>query len=196
MYEYRKLNREQQKKLVEERLKKGHPPHSPPHLIQNQPFYLITAACYEHKHRLTSVSRRQQLFQLLSEMFTSQNIKIFAWVILPNHYHLLISTVDFKWLSKQLRLVHGRTARQWNLEDQVTGKLWCSYSDRAIRDEKHYYTVVNYIHYNPVKHGFTDSPYHWENSSLHQYLQEKGRDWLRNCWVEYPVKDYGKDWDI
>ena len=115
---------------------------------------------------------------------------------MPSHYHILISTVDFQWLSKKLRLIHGRTARQWNLEDQVTGKFWCSYSDRAIRDDQHYYQVLNYIHYNPVKHGFANSPYDWESSSVHQYLKEKGREWLRSCWVEYPVKDYGQEWDI
>ncbi|SKB15415.1 conserved hypothetical protein [Planktothrix sp. PCC 11201] len=196
MYEYRKLNPEQRQKLIEERLQKGYPRHSPPHLIENQPFYLLTAACYEHQHRLHTVARRQPLFQELSEVLIQEEIEIIAWVILPNHYHILTSTVDFQWLGKQLRLIHGRTAHQWNLEDQVKGKLWCCYSDRAIRNNQHYYQVINYIHYNPVKHGFTDSPYYWENSSVHRYLEEKGRDWLRNCWVEYPVRDYGQKWDI
>ena len=65
-----------------------------------------------------------------------------------------------------------------------------------IRDDQHYYQVLNYIHYNPVKHGFANSPYDWESSSVHQYLEEKGREWLRSCWVEYPVKDYGQEWDV
>jgi len=195
MYEYRKLSREQQRKLVEERLQKGHPRHTPPHPIRNQPYYLITAACYEHKHRLNTAARRQLLFEILSEALNSQGITVYGWVILPNHYHILISTVDFLWLSQTLRLIHGQTARQWNLEDGKRGKFWCSYSDRAIRDDRHYYQVLNYLHYNPVKHGFANSPYDWEQSSIHQYLQDKGQEWLRSCWVEYPVKDYGREWD-
>ena len=196
MYQYRKLTKEQQNQLVKERLQKKHPSHTPPHLIINQPYYLITAACYEHKHRLNTVKRRQFLFEQITQILTKQNIQIGAWVILPNHYHFLISNVNFVWLSKELRLIHGRTAYQWNLEDGVKGKIWCSYSDRAIRSEKHYYTVLNYIHYNPVKHGFANSPYDWKHSSVHKYLQEKGRDWLRSCWVEYPIKDYGQEWDV
>ena len=101
----------------------------------------------------------------------------------------------YKWLSKELRLIHGRLARQWNLEDNLSGKVWCSYSDRAIRSENHYYTILNYIHYNPVKHNYVKSPYDWPESSIHWYYENKGRDWLRDCWVNYPVKDYGKDWD-
>lgn len=195
MYEYRKLSPEQKAEVVRQRLQKGYPPHSPPHPIPDSSHYLLTATCYEHKHRLNSPPRRQELLSQLFETFTQENIAILAWVVLPNHYHLLTETVDFKWLSKKIRLIHGRTAYQWNQEDQITGKMWYSYSDRAIRSEKHYYTALNYIHYNPVKHNLVTSPYNWQESSVHWYLQKKGRDWLRNCWLEYPISDYGKGWD-
>ncbi|MCW6038833.1 transposase [Spirulina subsalsa FACHB-351] len=181
--------------MVQFRLQKQYPRHSPPHLIENQDYYLITAACYEHKHRLNTPTRRQELWNRLFETLTDQGIEVRAWVILPNHYHLLISTVEFKWLSQQLRLIHGRFARQWNIEDCCTGKVWCSYSDRAIPSERHYYTTLNYIHYNPVKHNQVQSPYEWHESSVHWYLKDKGREWLRSCWVQYQVRDYGKNWD-
>lgn len=195
MYEYRKLTPEQKIIIVEERLAKGYPPHSPPHPVENSEFYLITATCYEHKCRINSAERRQQLLNQLFEQFTYQDMEILAWVVVQNHYHLLVNNVDFKRLSNTLRLIHGAIARQWNLEDKLTGKLWCSFSDRAIRSERHYYTTLNYIHYNPVKHGWVKSPYDWTESSVHWYLENYGRDWLRSCWVEYPVRDYGKGWD-
>ena len=37
--------------------------------------------------------------------------------------------------------------------------------------------------------------YDWLENSIHWYLEQKGREWLRSCWVEYPIKDYGKGWD-
>jgi putative transposase len=195
MYQYRSLTSEEKKALVKERLSKGFPHHSPPHPILNEPFYLLTAACYEHKPRLNYPQRRQIILNQLLELFKTKNIDTIAWVILPNHYHFLTTTVDFKWLSQNLRLIHGRLARQWNLEDGLSGKVWCSYSDRAIRSENHYYTALNYIHYNPVKHGYVQSPYDWSESSVHGYLEDNGRDWLRSCWVKYPLKDYGGEWD-
>ncbi|NER21054.1 MAG: transposase [Symploca sp. SIO1C2] len=196
MYKYRNLSPEQKAKVIKQRLQKGYPSHSPPHPITNSSHYLITATCYEHKHRLNTSQRRQQLLDRLFETFIRENIEILAWVILTNHYHLLTTTVNFPWLSREIRLIHGRFARQWNQEDGVTGKFWYSYSDRAIRSETHYYRVINYIHFNPVKHKSVSSPYDWQESSVHWYLQEKGRDWLRNCWVKYPIKDYGQEWDI
>lgn len=195
MYRYRKLTPQQKALLVQQRLENGYPPHSPPHTVENQAFYLITAACYEHKNRLNTSIRRQQILDLLFEYLINESIGIVAWVILPNHYHLLTTTVDFKVLSKILRLIHGKLAYQWNQEDKRLGKVWCSYSDRAIRSERHYYATLNYIHYNPVKHGWVNYPDDWAESSLDWYLHNKGEDWLNNCWIEYPIKDYGKDWD-
>jgi putative transposase len=46
-----------------------------------------------------------------------------------------------------------------------------------------------------VKHGFVKSPYDWVESSVHWYLANQGREWLRDSWVKYPVLDYGKNWD-
>ncbi len=195
MYEYRKLTPEQKAAIVEERLKKGFPPHSPPHPIKNSEYYLITATCYEHKDRINTYQRRQQLLNLIFERFIYTDIDILAWIILPNHYHLLLKNIRFYYLRKMLRSIHGNLARQWNKEDNMTGKVWCSFSDRAIRSERHYYTTLNYIHYNPVKHYWVESPYDWSESSVYWYLENYGREWLRSNWVEYPVRDFGKNWD-
>ncbi|NEO83064.1 MAG: transposase [Spirulina sp. SIO3F2] len=194
--------------IVQQRLAQGYPPHRPPHPIRDQSFYLLTAACYEHQCHLYSDARRQQLLSLLFERFVDVGIELRGWVILPNHYHLLIYLgkvrsedfspryQPFEEISKVLKRVHGTTSRQWNVADQTVGRtVWFAYSDRAIRSERHYYTTLNYIHYNPVKHGWANSPYDWAYSSVHWYLEEEGRAWLRDSWVRYPVKEYGKDWD-
>ncbi len=116
---------------------------------------------------------------------------------MPNHYHLLVYVDDFTRLSSLFQSIHGSTSRQWNLEDNIINrKIWYRYSDRAIRSERHYYTTLNYIHYNPVKHARAKSPYDWSESSVYWYLESYGRQWLRDLWVEYPVRDYGKDWDL
>jgi putative transposase len=130
------------------------------------------------------------------EASPSNHIEIQAWAILPNHYHLLIYTEDLKYVGSVVRSIHGTTAYQWNREDKMKGrKIWYCYGDRAIRSQRHYYTTLNYIHYNPVKHGCVQSPYDWSASSVEWYRQSRGRNWLRELWVNYPVRDYGKGWD-
>lgn len=196
MYEYRRLSPEERQRLVEERLARGYPPHQPPHLVRENATYLLTAACYEHYHHLHTAERRQAVLDLLFEQFILAGMEVLAWVVLTNHYHLLVHVARFADLAQVFRTVHGRTSYIWNQEDGVNGrKIWYRYSDRLIRSEQHYCATLNYIHYNPVKHGLVTSPYDWKWSSVHWYLGEHGREWLQDLWRRYPVQDYGKEWD-
>ncbi len=196
MYEYDKLSQEQRNALVEERKMRGFPLHQPPHPVREQTYYLLTVACYEHQHYMTAAARRQQILDLLFEQVVLYGIQMYAWAVLTNHYHLLTRVPVFDALKVVFQRVHGRTAFEWNREENVIGrKVWYRYSDRAIRSERHYNTTLNYIHFNPVKHGLVDSPYDWAWSSVHWYETDRGREWLRDSWRDYPVKDYGKGWD-
>ncbi|MBN2103816.1 hypothetical protein JW835_07225 [bacterium] len=43
--------------------------------------------------------------------------------------------------------------------------------EHLISDEKNYQKHIEYIHYNPVKHGLVYAPYRWKYSSFHKYVQ-------------------------
>jgi putative transposase len=145
---------------------------------------------------MDSTARRQQVLDLLFEHTILRGIELRAWAVLSNHYHLLACVPDYDGLSELFRRIHGLTARQWNREDGVTGRrVWYRFSDRAIRSDRHYYTTINYIHFNPVKHGNVTSPYDWEQSSVAWYLEHHGRAWLRDLWARYPLRSYGDKWD-
>ena len=196
MYEYSTLTAEQRRELVEERLSRGYPPHSPPHPLRDHLLYMLTASCYRHACHMESRARRDQLLDELFEVFITRGTEIRAWVVLPNHYHLLAHVNDFDALGNCFRLVHARMSLHWNTADAAPGrKVWYRFTDRAIRSEAHYHTTLNYIHYNPVKHGWTQSPYDWTHSSVHWYLQHFGREWLRDLWTRHPVRNYGRGWD-
>lgn len=196
MYEYRNLTPEQRQELVKQRLALGYPPHSPPHLHLNDTLYLLTATCFDHATIMHSPNRRDELLDRLFDQFLMTDIEIHAWVVLPNHYHVLAHVNKFYLLSKVFGQIHGHTSHAWNKEDACQGrKVWFRYADRMIRSERHYYTTLNYIHYNPVKHGWINSPYDWQANSVHWYQEHNGRDWLRDLWSAYPVRDYGHGWD-
>jgi putative transposase len=56
--------------------------------------------------------------------------------------------------------------------------------------------VFNYVHYNPVKHGYVCDPFDWTWSSLQMYYADKGKEWLEEQWIAYrPPSDFGKGWD-
>lgn len=187
-YDYRKMSLEEREELVRVRKANGYPLHSPPHLIREQGYYLITAACYEHA-AIMSLSKRRSEFEsrILSSLQTS-DIQISAWVILPNHYHILIGVTDFEKIPVFIKKLHNGTSYEWNREDNCSGKrkVWFHYLDRFIRDEPQYFQAINYIHFNPVKHAYVEDPFHWHWSSLNLYYENNGRDWLRQTWINFP----------
>jgi putative transposase len=196
MYEYSKFTPVQRAGRVDQRLAQGYPSHAPLHPVRDQPFYLLTVACYEHLSHMRAQDRRVQVLDALFEQFNLNGIEIRAWVVLPNHYHLLANVTSFDALGGLFRRVHGPTSRHWNQEDDRPGRrVWYRFTDRAIRSPRHYATTLNYIHYNPVKHGWAKSPYDWQESSVYWYLEHLGRDGLPDAWVRYPVRDYGRGWD-
>jgi len=195
-YEYRQSSLEKQRALVQERIARGFPPHHPPHLDQGSRYYLLTAAIYEHAALIGGEVRRDSFQHDLLAAFNQPEIEVATWVILPNHYHILAWLPSLKIAAPIFNQLHGRTSRLWNVEDGCQGrKVWYRYSDRAVRDEAHFYRAINYIHANPVKHGYVARSREWRWSSLHRYTDTLGFEWLEATWRRYPVGDFGMGWD-
>ncbi len=196
-YEYRKLSPEEREEVVQQRMARGYPLHAPPHPFRDAGQYLLTAANFEHVAIMASPERRSEFEGRLLDVMKEVQAIVYAWVILINHYHILVGVETLDAVSLALQQLHGSTSREWNLADNLTGKrrVWYKFSDRVIRNDAHFYRAVNYLHYNPVKHGLITDPYEWPWSSLHNYLTHNGREWLRKTWKDYPPSDFGKGWD-
>ncbi len=198
LYEYRKLTPEEQAAVVEARRQHGFPLHSPPHPFRESGTYLLTAANFEHTHIMSTPERRTGFQSRLLCSLQDVCAEIIGWVILPNHYHVLLTAERLEPISAVIKQVHGQTSRQWNAEDGLTGKrkVWYHFADRVIRNEQQPNQSLNYIHWNPLKHKLVQAVYEWPWSSLGMYEEEKGREWLRQQWKEFqPPLNFGDQWD-
>jgi putative transposase len=196
-YTYRHMTPEEREEVIAQRQARGYPRRSPPHPFRGPGRYLITAANYEHCHVMADLGRRTDFEARLLEGLQGTSVETYAWVVLSNHYHALVSAKTLDDVSTALKNLHGATSREWNLADGVIGKrrTWYHFSDRKIRGDEHFYRAMNYIHYNPVKHGYTKSVYDWPWSSVHNYLTARGRDWLRETWQDFRPDSMGDSWD-
>ena len=161
-YEYHKLPPQERDVILKQRCQRGYPLHAPPHPFRESGCYLITAANYKHIPVMHSSERRTEFeILLLDVMRKIDQANMIGWVVLPNHYHLVIQLETLDQISRPLKNLHGTTSHAWNKQDQQTGKrqVWYKYSDRMIRNESHLYKAMNYIHYNPVKHGYITDVY-------------------------------------
>ncbi len=196
MYTWRKLTPEQQKELLAFRINQHRPWHSPPLVFQEGQFHL-SAACYEHQPYIGLGPKRMHDFsQRLLETLGASQALVFAWCVPPNHYHLLAETSNLAQLKREIGRLHGRTSREWNLEEHTLGRtVWYRCADRAIRSSRHYWATVNYIHHNPVHHGYVARWTDWPFSSAGDFIAQAGRERAISIWHDYPVLDYGKGWD-
>jgi putative transposase len=199
MYNWRNLRAEEREFVLTQRKGRELPWHSPPHLDFTGTYtFIITAACYEHAHVIGKDATR--IAELECELLTTcanLEAKVYAWCILPNHYHFLVRSENIKKLRSQLGMVHGRTARYWNQEDNALGrKVWFNFFDRDMKSDRHFWASLNYVHNNAVHHGYVKRWQDWPYSSAAKFLAEMSEEEAKRIWREYPVLDYGKDWDI
>nr|VFJ43750.1 MAG: type I restriction enzyme, R subunit/putative DNA methylase [Candidatus Kentron sp. FW] len=139
--------------------------------------------------------------------FAKERYDLLAWVVMPNHVHVLIRVYEGWALGKIVQSWKSYTgrwiaemrrgecrgcragARQSQVEDQRSRSgarrsqvgvpqsqveigrsrerpVWMrEYWDRFIRDEKHFLSVLDYIHQNPVKAGLASNAEEWSYSS-------------------------------
>jgi len=106
-----------------------------------------------------------------------------AIVILPDHLHALWrlpdGDADF---STRWRLIKTRFSRNVGHGERITqsrarrgerGVWQRRFWEHLIRDERDWQQHVDYIHYNPVKHGFVARPIDWPYSSLHRFVRDR-----------------------
>ena len=196
-YLWRNLSPTQREDLMDWRKRQGLPWHRPPHRASENTRYHVTAACFEHRHYIGHSPQRMQAFcgRLLG-VFQQRQALIHAWCVLPNHYHALVETAAILDLLADLGRMHGRLSHDWNGEEQTRGRqVWCGAVERYLRNDAHFWATINYVHNNPVHHGYVQRWQDWPFSSTDEYLAQMGHDEAARVWKQYPVRNYGKGWD-
>jgi putative transposase len=159
--------------------------------------YHLTAACLNHVPFIGySPTRMHEFCNSLLEALVPVSTSVHAWCVLPNHYHLLASVSDLRKTTLALGKLHGRTSFNWNKEESMRGRqVWYTATDRFMRGERHFWATMNYIHHNPVRHGYIEKWPDWPYSSVHEFLVGVSREEAERIWREYPLADYGRGWD-
>jgi putative transposase len=197
MYLWRRMTPKRREATLEERKRYPRPWHGPPHYASESNLYLLSAACYEHQPVIGVSPQRMAEFESALLKTTAENAQtVFAWVVLPNHYHLLVESADILALLEVHGHLHGRTSFQWNGEDARRGRqVWHRAAETAMKSEGHFWASLNYLLHNAVRHGYAERWQDWPYSNALEYLEDVGRDLAERRWREYPILEYGNVWD-
>ena len=92
--------------------------------------------------------------------------RISAWVIMPNHIHVLATRFNTATISGIMQSMKSLTSHKVNKLLGRRGRVWMpDYFDRYVRNGKHFARTVSYIEHNPVKAGLCQKPEDWPLSS-------------------------------
>ena len=84
--------------------------------------------------------------------FDDERYRLLAWVVMPNHVHVLVEPMAGHGLADLMHSWKRHTSRLINQQLGKSGPLWRrEYWDRYIRDERHFAAAVAYIENNPMK---------------------------------------------
>jgi len=122
----------------------------------------LTLVCAKRAPRLRSDISKLRVLNLLDQLRSEHGFELYAWVLLDDHLHLLVSDPQGTtplWIQRlKLRFVRGDPAGRQ--------KVWQKrYWDHLIRDEIDLHRHLDYIHHNPVKHGLVvrSADYRWSS---------------------------------
>ena len=122
---------------------------------------------------------RQSFLDLLADIVRLWKVEIFAYCLMDNHYHLLLST-PAGGLSRSMRHLDGIYTQKFNRVHHRDGPLFRGrYKAILIDAEEYFLSVVRYIHKNPLGAGVVSDIDRYRWSSHWGYLNKKQcPDWL------------------
>lgn len=134
-----------------------------------------------HRQKIFSHSENVQLLrEAFQYVMKNHTLTIDAFVLLPDHLHCIwtLPETDDNY-SMRWRLLKGYFSRhcdeRFKHVDRGDGNepaVWQQrFGEHTIRDEADFTKHVEYIHYNPVKHGHALTPVDWPYSSFHRYVK-------------------------
>jgi putative transposase len=143
--------------------------------------WFFTVNLAERKGNRLLIDKLDNLRSAIRSVQTDHPFRIDAAVILPEHLHCIWtlppSDSDF---ATRWGLIKGYFSRSIDKGEQISASrlkrgergLWQRrFWEHLIRDENDLSSHVDYIHWNPVKHGWVQRVADWPHSSFHTYVQ-------------------------
>jgi len=103
---------------------------------------------------------------LIGEAKEKFSLKLFAYCLMPNHFHLLLSPNKGDDLSRWMQWFMTSHVRRYHQHYHTNGHIWQGrYKSFIVQEDTHLLTVVRYIEGNPVRAQLATSAGEWNWSS-------------------------------
>lgn len=122
----------------------------------------------------TSSADYQTLLDLLDENAKKFGVAIHAYVLMSNHFHLLVTPQTVEGLPQMMQAVGRRYVRYFNDRQKRSGTLWEGrYKSTLIQSERYLLACMSYIDLNPVRAGLVAQVRDYPWSSYGHYTGQR-----------------------
>ena len=111
--------------------------------------------------------------ELLGQHCRAAGVEVWAWCLMPNHVHLILTPSDADGLRRALAAVHRRYAGVIHARRKRTGHFWQGRFGAAVMDEAHLAAALAYVSLNPVRARLVARAQDWRWSSTRAHLAGK-----------------------
>jgi len=137
--------------------------------------YFFTVVTYERRPLFASAQRVNELRRAFRYVKKRRPFTVVAAVVLPDHVHCMWQLPDGDSdFSTRWQMIKTEFSRHLSVPANGDGAktIWQPrFWEHAIRDEEDFRRHLDYIHYNPVKHGLVSAPVAWPHSSFHKFVR-------------------------
>lgn len=167
--------------------------------------HFITASCYRRRPHLGQAKIRDLFVQVLEQVRQRYQFVIVGYVVMPEHFHLLISepesanpsvVIQALKLGVVRRILSARERREKRIAQEegfwasrVSQHFWqARFYDYNVWNARKQAEKLSYIHRNPVRRGLVESPDQWRWSSFRAYAFGENSAVRVNDWTVLKLK--------
>ena len=134
--------------------------------------FFATTKASMGRRLLQSERNAGPLIDVLRSLVTEHKFKLHDFVVMPDHFHVLVTVEEGMTIEKAMQLIKGRFSYRLKREFQYLGDVWQrGFSETRADDEECLLRYREYIAQNPVKAGLVESP--GQYSYCYSYLAKK-----------------------
>jgi len=114
-------------------------------------------------------------------------VKIFAYCLMPNHFHMVVVPIQAEELNKGMQWLMTSHVRRYHRRYGTSGHIWQGrFKSFIIQEDNHLLTVLRYVEGNPVRAGLVNSATDWLWSSHREAIGERSRLLVDEIPIELP----------
>jgi putative transposase len=130
--------------------------------------YFVTSRTWQSRPLFVTDSMCSIFIDSLLHYRDEDSFSLHAFVVMPDHFHALLTPATDKTLERVVQYIKGGSARRLAIEKNMHFPVWQrGFSDHRIRDEADFATHVRYIDENPIRRKLVAEPheYRWCSAS-------------------------------